>query len=116
MRLPALVEPFLVRTELRRAHMTSRATLERFRCLCERLSDPALTALTFLLAVLLFVVGPLQIAGVVTRQWFGICFGLVLIPAALLVSRSTIAVVSILMSMALVVVAAVLELRDSVDL
>jgi hypothetical protein len=41
-------------------------TGEAFRKLQVRLADPLLTALTVMIAVLLFVVAPLQIAGAIT--------------------------------------------------
>ena len=59
-----------------------------FRRLQERYSDPLLTALTVMLAVLLFVVGPLQAAGVVAAHQFGIAFGLVLVAAVFIVSAA----------------------------
>jgi hypothetical protein len=42
---------------------------KRFRRLQEQYSDPLLTALTIMLAMLLFVVGPLQAAGVVAAHY-----------------------------------------------
>jgi hypothetical protein len=53
----------------------------------QRLSDPLLTVLTLMLSLLLFVIGPMQTAGIVTGQHFGYFFGLVLLPAAFLYSR-----------------------------
>jgi hypothetical protein len=88
-------------------------TWENFRLLCEKYSDPILTALTVMLSILLFVVAPLQVAGVITGRWFGIIFGFVLVPAALLVSRSKIAVAAISLSIVLVIIAAALELRGA---
>jgi hypothetical protein len=79
----------------------------------ERLSDPLLTALTLLLSILLFVMGPLQAAGVVTKFHFGASFGLILIPAAFLVSASMLAVGAILVAVALIITAAILELPQS---
>jgi hypothetical protein len=37
----------------------------------ERARDPLLTALTVMLAVLMFVLAPLQAAGVLAAHWFG---------------------------------------------
>jgi ion channel len=76
------------------------------------LSDPLLTALTIMLAVLLFVVGPLQAAGVTAAHYFGIAFGLVLIAAIFIISESWIAVAAILIAVALIVVATVMRLRQ----
>jgi len=78
-----------------------------------RISDPLLTALTIMLSILLFVIGPMQAAGVVTGFHFGAFFGLVLIPAAFLVSTSRLAVGSILVAIMLIVAAGVLELSQS---
>jgi hypothetical protein len=66
-----------------------------------------------MLSILLFVIGPMQAAGVVTGFHFGAFFGLVLIPAAFLVSTSRLAVGSILVAIMLIVAAGVLELSQS---
>jgi hypothetical protein len=83
-----------------------------FRDLQERYSDPLLTALTIMLAVLLFVVGPLQAAGVVAAHHFAIAFGLVLVAAVFIVSGSGVALAAILVAVALIVLATVLRLRQ----
>lgn len=85
---------------------------EGFRDLQERYSDPLLTALTIMLAVLLFVVGPLQAAGVVAAHHFAIAFGLVLVAAVFIVSGSGVALAAILVAVALIVLATVLRLRQ----
>jgi hypothetical protein len=85
---------------------------EGFRDLHERYSDPLLTALTIMLAVLLFVVGPLQAAGVVAAHHFAIAFGLVLVAAVFIVSGSGVALAAILVAVALIVLATVLRLRQ----
>jgi hypothetical protein len=82
------------------------------RSLQERYSDPLLTALTIMLAVLLFVVGPLQAAGVVAAHHFGIAFGLVLVAAVFIVSGSAVALTAILAAVVLIVVATVLRLSQ----
>jgi hypothetical protein len=82
----------------------------KFRSLQERYSDPLLTALTIMLAILLFVVGPLQAAGVTEAHHFGIAFGLVLVAAVFIVSGSGIALAAILVAVALVILATVLRL------
>lgn len=87
-------------------------TGERFRRIQERLSDPLLTALTIMLAVLMFVVAPLQAEGIVAAHNFGIAFGLVLVAAVFIVSGSGAAVAAILLAIVLVVVATVLRLRQ----
>jgi Ion channel len=87
-------------------------TGEGFRRLRERYSDPLLTALTIMLSILLFVVGPLQAAGVVTENYFGFAFGLVLFAAIFIVSDNGVAVGAILVAIALIAVATVLPLRQ----
>ena len=84
---------------------------QEFRRLQEQYADPLLTALTVMLAVLLFVVGPLQAAGVMTAHLFGIAFGLVLVAAVFIVSGSRVALAAILAAVALIVLATVLRLR-----
>src|SRR5271170_5245365 len=91
-------------------------TGERFLRLQEQYGDPLLTALTVMLAILLFVVGPLQAAGDVGAQHFGIAFGFVLLAAVLIVSRSVVAVGAIFLAIMLIVSASVLRLRHSSDI
>ena len=71
-----------------------------------------LTALTILLAVLLFVVAPLQAARVLPGNYVGFFFGLVLVPAAYMVSGSRIAVGSILVAIALLAASILLEVES----
>jgi hypothetical protein len=68
-----------------------------------------LTVLTLMLSFLLFVLGPMQAAGVVTGQHFGYFFGLVLVPAAILYSRNPLVAGPIGIAIALVVTAALLD-------
>lgn len=91
---------------------TYRFNRKKFDRLRGRLSDPLLTALTIMLAVLLFVVGPLQAAGVVEAHHFGLAFGLVLVAAVFVVSGSLVALMTTLISVVLVMVATVLRLRQ----
>src|SRR5262245_15655741 len=88
-------------------------TGKRIQRLREQLSDPLLTALTIMFGILLFVVGPLQAAGVVEAHYFGLAFGVMLLVAVFIVSGSGLAVGAILLSIALIVVATVLRLRQS---
>jgi hypothetical protein len=88
---------------------------ERLRLLQERYRDPLLTALTLLLAILLFVVGPLQAAGVVEAHHFGIAFAFVLLAAVFVVSRSALAIAAILLAIVLIVCAGVLRQRHPSD-
>jgi hypothetical protein len=85
-------------------------TGERMHLRLERLRDPLLTVLTVMLTVLMFVVAPLQASGVLGAHWFGIGFGLVLVSAAFIVSRSATAIAIILLAFALIVAATVLRL------
>jgi Ion channel len=84
-----------------------------FDRLHQRLSDPLLTVLTVMLTFLLFVLGPMQAAGVVTGQHFGYFFGLVLLPAAFLYSRNLLVAASIAVAIVLVVAAALLDFERS---
>src|SRR5271168_2241313 len=86
--------------------------VQRFHHLQEQYSDPLLTALTIMLALLLFVVGPLQAAGVVAAHQFGIAFGLVLVAAVFIVSGSGVALAAVLFAVALIVLATVLRLKQ----
>ncbi len=81
----------------------------------ERLSDLILTTLTILISVLLFVVAPLQAAGVVTGHFVGFTFVLVLIVAAPMVSGSKVAIGSLLIATALVAISMVEFGQYSVD-
>jgi Ion channel len=89
---------------------------EKFRRLQERFSDPLLTALTIMLAILMFVVGPLQAAGYVGAHHFGIAFAFVLVVAVFIVSGSALAVGAILIAIGLVLAATVLRLRQPSNL
>lgn len=87
--------------------------LTHFDRLYQRLSDPLLTVLTLMLTFLLFVLGPMQAAGVVTGQHFGYFFGLVLLPAGFLYSRNFLVAAPIAVAIAIVVVAALLDFERS---
>jgi hypothetical protein len=73
----------------------------------ERLTDPLLTALTVMLAIFMFVIAPMQAAGVVVAHQFGIAFALVLVAAIFIVSDSLVALASTLVAVSLVVTATV---------
>jgi type IV secretory pathway TrbL component len=83
-----------------------------FRRLQDQYNDPLLTALAVMLVVLLFVVGPLQAAGVVAAHQFGIAFVLVLVAAVFIVSGSGVALAAVLFAVALIVLSTVLRLRQ----
>jgi hypothetical protein len=86
---------------------------KHFDRLHQRLSDPLLTVLTLMLSFLLFVIGPMQAAGVVTGRHFGYFFGLVLLPAVFLYSRNFLVAAPIAVAIALVVAAALLDFERS---
>jgi hypothetical protein len=82
-----------------------------FHSVQERYGDPLLTALTIMLAILLFVVGPMQAAGIYAAHDFGIAFGLVLVAAVFVVSRSVFAVAAVLGAIGCVVAATIMRLN-----
>lgn len=90
------------------------AAVKRMRLLRgdRRLIEPLLTALTILLALVLFVVVPLQAIGVAGAHHIGILFGLILVGGVFVVSRSRVAVIAMLLAIALVLAATVLRLRQ----
>jgi hypothetical protein len=89
-----------------------KSVVENLRGKPERLRHPLLTALTIMLAVLMFVVGPLQAAGVVAAHGFGIAFSLVLVATVFVVSGSVLAVATILVAIALAILATILRLQQ----
>lgn len=74
-------------------------------------SDPFLTALTILFALLLFVIAPLQAAGLLAAHYFGLAFGMLLLVAAFIVSGSAVAVTGMFIAIALIATATILRLR-----
>ena len=85
----------------------------RYQSLHERLSDPILTLLTVMLSFLLFVIGPMQAAGVISGHHFGYFFALVMLPAAFLYSRNLLAIGPIGIAIALIVAAALLDVDQT---
>jgi hypothetical protein len=87
----------------------------QFDRLHQRFSDHLLTLLMLMLMLsfLLFVIGPMQAAGVVTGQHFGYFFGLVLLPAVLLYSRHLLIAVPITAAIAIAAMAALLDFEQS---
>lgn len=75
--------------------------------------DKLLTALTVLLSLLVFVVAPLQANGVITGRYFGLIFGVVLIPAAFMLLANWVAAGSIVFSIVLILIASEMEFRQS---
>jgi Ion channel len=83
-----------------------------FRELQEQYSDPALTLLTVLLLFLMFVVAPLQAAGVLAFQGFSVVVAVVMIGGVLVISGSTVAAIITLIALSLIVVVLILRLRN----
>jgi hypothetical protein len=84
--------------------------LPKFKSLQDRYSDPLLTALTVMLAILLFAVGPMQASGLAAAHEFGIAFGLVLVVAVFVVSGSMIALAAVLLAVGCVATATIMRL------
>jgi hypothetical protein len=82
---------------------------DKFHRLQERYGDPLLTVLTVMLAIFLFVVAPLQAAGIPEVHLFAIAFGLVFVTAVFIVSGSGLALVSGLVAVVLIIVASLLR-------
>ncbi len=87
-------------------------TKARFRKLREELHDPALTALTVMLAILMFVVGPMQAVGDLGAHHFGMVVSFLLVVAIFIVSGSAMAVCALLVAIAMVVAATAFRLRQ----
>jgi Ion channel len=85
---------------------------DRFRALQKQYSDPLLTLLTTLLLLLMFVVAPLQAAGIVAFQAFGVFVALAMISGAVVMSGSAVATVAMLIALFLNVVVIILRLRN----
>ena len=71
-------------------------TITRLR---ERWSDPLLTALTVLLAVMLFVIAPLQASGIFLFQAFEFFFAIILVAGVFVMSGSRMAGVAMLIAL-----------------
>jgi hypothetical protein len=84
-------------------------TIARLR---EQWSDPLLTALTVLLAVMLFVIAPLQASGIFVFQAFEFFFAIVLIAGVFVISGSRIAAVAMLAALVMAAVAGLLRLKS----
>ena len=84
--------------------------MPKSQSLQERYGDPLLTALTIMLAILLFAVAPMQAAGITIAHEFGIAFGLVLVVAVFVVSGSMIALAAVLVADGCVVAATIMRL------
>ena len=85
------------------------SSLSRLR---ERWRDPLLTTLTLMLALLMFVLAPLQAVGITGAQDLGFAIALVVIAAAVVLSGNPIAIVVMLAAVGLAVTAAVFRLQQ----
>jgi hypothetical protein len=77
----------------------------------ERWSDPLLTALTVLLAVMVFVIAPLQASGILLFQAFEFFFAIILIAGVFVMSGSRIAAVAMLAALVMASTGAILRLK-----
>jgi hypothetical protein len=84
-------------------------TIARMR---QQWSDPLLTALTALLAVMLFVIAPLQASGIFLFQAFEFFFAIILIAGVFVLSGNRIAAVAMLAALVMATVAGLLRLKS----
>src|SRR3954467_7416500 len=84
-------------------------TIARVR---EKWSDPLLTALTVLLALMLFVIAPLQATGIFLFQAFEFFFAIVLIAGVFVLSGSRIAASAMLAALVMATVGGLLRLES----
>lgn len=76
-------------------------------------NDKLLVTLTILLSLLVFVVAPLQANGVLEDRYFGLVFGMALVPAAFMLTANWYAAGSIVAAILLMVIASETQLRNS---
>jgi hypothetical protein len=84
---------------------------DRIALMRERWSDPLLTALTVLLAVMLFVIAPLQALGIFVFQAFELVFAIILMAGVFVMSGSRTAVVAMLAAMVMATTGAIFRLK-----
>jgi hypothetical protein len=78
----------------------------------ERWADPALTVLTGLLVIMMFVVAPLQALGLFAFQVSELVLALLLVVGIFVISGSPFAVVGMLIALAMIVTGAILRIRS----
>src|SRR5215469_4433615 len=78
----------------------------------ERWGDSLLTVLTILMLVMMFVVAPLQALGLFEFQVFELLLALVLVGGVFLMSGSTLAVITMLVALIMIVTGGILRLRS----
>jgi hypothetical protein len=84
---------------------------DRIALMRERWSDPLLTALTALLAVMLFVIAPLQALGIFVFQAFELVFAIVLMAGVFVMSGSRTAVVAMLVALVMATTGGIFRLK-----
>ena len=84
-------------------------TIARLR---KQWSDPLLTALTVLLAVMLFVIAPLQASGIFLFQAFELLFAIIMVAGVFVMSGSRIAVLAMIVALTMATVGAILRLKS----
>jgi hypothetical protein len=78
----------------------------------ERWADPALTVLTGLLVIMMFVIAPLQALGLFAFQVSELVLALLLVVGIFVISGSPYAVVGMLVALAMIVTGAILRIRS----
>ncbi|WP_298879702.1 potassium channel family protein [uncultured Bradyrhizobium sp.] len=78
----------------------------------ERWADPALTVLTVLLVIMMFVISPLQALGLFAFQVSELVLALLLVAGIFVISGSPVAVVGMLVALAMIVTGAILRIRS----
>jgi hypothetical protein len=86
----------------------------RFARLQARWRDPLLTTLTVMLTIMLFLLTPLQAAGIVKSENFGLALILICTAALFVVSGNPLTIVAVLIAIGLSTVAAALRLQHSI--
>jgi hypothetical protein len=84
-------------------------TIDQLR---ERWADPALTVLTALLVVMMFVVAPLQALGLFAFQVSELVLALLLVVGIFVISGSPVAVVGMLVALGMITAGAILRIRS----
>jgi hypothetical protein len=84
---------------------------DQMTVLRERWSDALLTALTVLLAVMLFVIAPLQALGIFVFQAFEFVFAVILVAGVFVMSGSRTAVAAMVVSLVMAGVAAISRIK-----
>ena len=91
-------------------------TAKRLDQVREQWRDPLLTTVTLLLAMLMFVVAPLQASGIIEAQELGFVVALVIIGASVILSGNLIAIGLLSAGVALAATAAILRLQHPSNL